>query len=256
MTGFAPHAKLAVVGIVCTMAGYASGAHRRRVLAPGCLLLVAAFALDLFMCAVQRVLCAFGVVEIPYRPCTGVMATFAALSKLELVFVFLLVAGIAVPWRFPEEGVLVAVLADDGNVFSGQRKPAQVMVELVDLPGAVAMALFALLSLLTFMLVILFVTAVAVQRRVAIAFQILVAAAALQFCLSMCIAKLKLGGVMVKTACGCLPVSLGVAIRAGLSQSALVLVFLLVAAVAVLGRLLEHRTFVAVFAISLHVLAQ
>ena len=118
------------------------------------------------------------------------------------------------------------------------------------------MALFALLSLLPFMLVILFVTAVAVQRRVAIAFQILVAATALQFRINMRIAKLKLRGVMVKAACCRLPVSLGVAIRAGLSQSALVLVFPLVAAVAVLGSLFEHGAFVAVFAIGLHVLAQ
>ena len=134
MTGFAPHAELTVVGIVRTMAGYASGPHRRRVLALGCLLLVAALAPDLFMCAVQRIFGALGVVEIPYRPYTGVVATFTAVPKLELVFVFFFMAGIAVPWRVPEQGVLMAVLANDGNVFSGQRKPAQVMVELVNLP--------------------------------------------------------------------------------------------------------------------------
>ena len=150
----------------------------------------------------------------------------------------------------------MAVLAHHSAMTPRQRKTAQVVVKLVDFPRAVGVTLFALFSLLAFVLVILFVAAVAVQRRVAIAFEVSVAAAALKFCISMRVAKLKLRQVMIEAACSRLPVALAVAISARLAQRALVLVFLLVAAIAVLGSFLEHRAFVTVLAICLHVLAQ
>ena len=118
------------------------------------------------------------------------------------------------------------------------------------------MALLALLSLLTLVLVILLVTAVAVHRRISIAFQILVASAAFQFGVCMRVTQPELGHVMVESSSGGLPVPFGVAIGAGLAQSALMLVVFFVTAVAVLGRLLEHGTFVAVFAFNLNMLAE
>ena len=72
--------------------------------------------------------------------------------------------------------------------------------------------------LLSFVLVILFVAAVAVDRRIAVASEVFAAAAALQFCISMRIAKLKLGQVMIKAARSRLPVALAVAIGAGLAK--------------------------------------
>ena len=150
----------------------------------------------------------------------------------------------------------MAVLAHHSGMAPREWETAQVVVKLVDFPRTIAVTLFALLALLALVLVIFFVAAVAVQRRVAIAFEVFVAAAALEFCISMGVAKLKLRQVMVKAARSRLPVALAVAISAGLAQGALVLVFLLVAANTVLGGFLEHRVFVAVLAIGLHVLAQ
>ena len=116
------------------MACHAARTHGCRVFSLRRFLLVAAFALHLFVRTVQWIFGTFGVVKLPDRPGTGVVAALAALAKLELVLIFFFVAGIAVARCVPEQGVLVAVLANDGNVFSGQRKPAQVMVELVNLP--------------------------------------------------------------------------------------------------------------------------
>ena len=238
------------------MACHAVRTHWCRVFSLRRFLFVAAFALDLFVRTIQWIFGAFGVVKLPDRPGAGVVAALAVLPKLELVLVFFFVARIAVARRVFKQGGLVTVLAHHSAMTPGERKTAQIVVKLVDFPRTVAVTLFALFALLAFVLVILFVTAVAVQRRVAIAFEVFVATAALQFCISMGIAKLKLGQIMVKTPRSRFPVALDVAISAGLAQGALVLVFLFVTAIAVLGGFLEHRVFVAVLAICLHVLPQ
>ena len=238
------------------MAGHATRTHWCRVLAFRGFQLVAAFALHLGVRAIQWIFGTPGMVKLPGSPGAGVVAALAALAKPELVLVFFFMARIAVARRVFEQGVFVAVLAQHSTVAPRQRKTAQIVVKLVDCPRTVAVTLFALFALLTFVLVILFVAAVAVKRRTAIAFEVFVAAAALEFCVRMGVAKLKLRQVMVKAARSRLPVALAVAIGAGLALRALVLVFLFVAAVAVFGRFLEHRAFVAVLAIGLQVLAQ
>ena len=65
----------------------------------------------------------------------------------------------------------------------------------------------------------------------------------------MRVAQLKLGAVVVKATLGGFPIALAVALRAILSKRLLMLVVFLVATEAVLGRLLEQRAFVALFAL-------
>ena len=55
-------------------------------------LLVAAFALHLFVRTIEWIFGALGVVKLPYRPGAGVVATLAALPKPKLVLVFFFVA--------------------------------------------------------------------------------------------------------------------------------------------------------------------
>lgn len=118
------------------------------------------------------------------------------------------------------------------------------------------MALLALLALLTFVLVILFVAAKAIKRRFTVTLQVAMAAAAFEFAVCMRVAQLKFGEIVVEPAGGGLPVAFGVAICTTLTQGCFVLVVFFMAAVAVFRRFLEHCVLVTVFALNLHMLAQ
>lgn len=72
----------------------------------------------------------------------------------------------------------------------------------------------------------------------------------------MSIAQHEFGSIMTKTSGSYLPVAFQMAIRTFFAQAGVVLVVFLVAADAVSGRLLEHRAFMAAFALHLAVLAQ
>ena len=74
------------------MAGHAGRTNWCRVFSLWRFLLVAAFTLHFFVRTIEWIFGALGVVILPGRPGAGVVATLAALSKLELVFVFFFVA--------------------------------------------------------------------------------------------------------------------------------------------------------------------
>lgn len=95
---------------------------------------MAVFALRLFVCAIEPVFGALVMVKVPGRPGTGVVANLTAFTELQFVLVVFCVARVAITRGFLEQGALVAVLADDRNVTPRQGEPAQVVIELVDLP--------------------------------------------------------------------------------------------------------------------------
>jgi hypothetical protein len=72
----------------------------------------------------------------------------------------------------------------------------------------------------------------------------------------MLVAQWKLGFAVIKTPLGAFPVTLGVACSALLIQRSFVLVVLFMTGVALLRRFLEHRRFVAGFALSICVFSQ
>ena len=130
------------------------------------------------------------------------------------------------------------------------------MVELLRglLPTALVVATGAVFAQGLFVLVVLGVAAEAVERRLAHAGQVLVAGLAPGRGSGVRVAQRKFRATVVKA--GRLPLLLAVAIGAWLPQRRVVLVVLLVAGKAVLGRLLEHRALVAFLALGLGVLAQ
>lgn len=150
----------------------------------------------------------------------------------------------------------MAALAGSRHVAPGEREPRQCMIELFDAPGLVAVARLAGSARLAFMLVVFLVAAVAFQRYLAEAAQILVAGHALDRRLGVSIAQHKLGSIMAEAPSGRLPVAFQVAIGTFLAQSGVVFVVLFVATDAFPGRLFEHRVFVAVLAFNLAVFTQ
>ena len=74
------------------MTSHTVRSHWRRVFSLRRFLLVAAFALHLFVRTIQWIFGTFGVVKLPGRPGAGVVATLAPLPKPELVLVFFFVA--------------------------------------------------------------------------------------------------------------------------------------------------------------------
>ena len=106
------------------------------------------------------------------------------------------------------------------------------------------------------MLVVFLMAAVAFQRCLAEAAQILVAGHALDRRLGVSIAQHKLGSVMAEASGGRLPVAFQMAIGTFFAQSGVVFVVFFVAADAFPGRLFEHRAFVAILAFNLAVFTQ
>lgn len=147
-------------------------------------------------------------------------------------------------------------LAQRRHMSPGECKPRHRMVELFNLPGLVAVAGLASCARLTFVLVVFFMAADAFDRRFSVATQILVTGHALDRCLGMPIAQDKLGSVMVKTPDSVFPVAFQVAVGTFFAQAGVVLVIFLVASDAFPWGFLEHRAFVAGFALHLGVLAQ
>jgi len=249
-------AKLTVMHVVSGVAGDAGTAQWRRGLALGGWLLVTALAAHLAVRAIEAVFRAPVMVEVPHRPGAGVMAGIALTAQPFLVLVLGRVTGITVTRGIPVTAGLVAALARCGGVAPSQGKARARMVELGHGPGLVAMALLAAGTQLGLVLVVLLVAADAVHGRVAVAAQVLVAGRALHLGLGVGIAQGKAGAVVVEaTGCG-FPVTFGMALRALLTQVASVLVILLVAADALLGRFLEHGALVALLALGLGMLAQ
>lgn len=146
---------------------------------------------------------------------------------------------------------LVATLACGGDVPAGQRETRQTMVKLLDFPVLVGVARAAFFTGLAFVLVIFLVAAVTLGCGFTVAGQVLVARRTLQHAFSVCIAQFEFGFVMLEPSSSGLPVALGVALFALLTQGAHMLVILFMAAVAVFRCLFEHGTLVAI--LTLHV---
>lgn len=108
-------------------------------------------------------------VEVPCQPRPGVVTAVALLAELCLVFVRLGMARHTVLGCVLELGRLMTTLARHIDVTPGQRKCGKVVIENRGAPFSVAVATFAPSTQLPLMLIVLFVTAVAVQGRVAIA---------------------------------------------------------------------------------------
>ena len=220
MAGFAAHAKLTIVCVVLAVAADAVVAHGRRILALRRGLAVATLASYLEVPAIQPVLGALVVVEIPDQPGPCVVAALALFAEFELVLVFLLVTREAVARRIFEPAGLMALVAFDRHVFPSQREAGLGVVKARGFPGAVAVAGLALLALLAFVLVVLFVTAVAIQRCLAKALQVFVAGIALEHAFRVRVAQLELGVVVVEAPFGSLPVLLRMTVAALLPKVA------------------------------------
>src|ERR1035437_4980513 len=106
------------------------------------------------------------------------------------------------------------------------------------------------------MLVVLFVAAQAIQRRFSEAGDVFVTGLALDRGFGVRIAQHKLGELVFETTLGVFPVVLAMAFTALLTQIGFVLVVLLMATEAVLGRFLEHGGLVTLFAQHLDVFAE
>ena len=172
------------------------------------------------------------------------------------MFVILLVAGITLQRHIFEFLRLVAALTGSDDMPPGQREFGQTVIKLFHFPGFIGVTGLASLTSLPFVLVIFFVAAETVCRRLAKALQILVAGRTLHNDGCVRIAQFELGLVMIKAATCRLPVALYVTALALTTQRAIVLVILFVAAVAIFWSLLEHGTFVAVLAFHIHVFPQ
>jgi hypothetical protein len=145
----------------------------------------------------------------------------------------------------------VAALTSGSDVPAGQREFGQTMVKLLNFPVFVGVTRPTLLASLALVLVVLLMAAVTLGCGFAVAGQIFVARSTLQYTFGMRVAQLEFGFVMLEAPSGCLPVALAMALFAFFTQSALVLVVLFMAAVAVFGSFFEHGTLVAV--VTLHV---
>ena len=201
------------------------------------------------MFAIQDELGQFVVIEFPVFPRASVMALAAIRPQSLLVLVILRVAPDTCGRGALEFRSGVALVAFDLRMFSKQRETCQSMIELRHFPIAIAMAFIALLALLTFVPVVLGVTAETLHRRLSETAQVFVACITLDrgFCVG--VAQDELGLVMNESPLRVFPLFFAVTLRTFLTQVALVLVILLVAAKAVRWRLLEHGALVALLAL-------
>ena len=149
-----------VLAIVATGTGI-----RRQHLVAGHRLLMAIGAFGLLVGSVNPVLGAFVVVEIPDFPVAGIVATLALLAQTQFVLVFLLMARPAIRLGVLEFRRFMALLAVGLDMLAQQREFRLVVVEahIVALPASFVMAILALLALLTVVLVVHFVTGIAVR---------------------------------------------------------------------------------------------
>lgn len=207
--------------------------------------------------AVERKLRARVVVESPVIPRAGVVALATQHAQAVLMLVVLEVAG-----HTGDLGVLearaggVALGTGQSAVFSQQRKARKSMFVFLYVPGFVVVAFRAFRTLLALVLVVLLMTTEAFQRRLAKAAQVFMAGLAIHRGFAMRIAQHELGKFVLEAPLRLLPVALGMAFGALLTQVTLVFVVLRMAAQAILGRFLEHRALVAILANGLGVFAE
>jgi hypothetical protein len=169
------HTKLTVMHILTLMARDAIASQVRCIFAFRCFFLMAAFTGKLAMRAVQSVIGAFVMIEIPQLPGSGVMAILTAFTEFEFVLIFLLVASVAFPGRILVTSCLVAALASGSNVPPRERKTRQTVVKLLYFPVFVSVTAPALLASLPLMLVILFMATVTIGSSFSVAGQVFVA---------------------------------------------------------------------------------
>ena len=136
----AARTKLTIMNVRSAVARHTRVTQRRSVLVLGRFLDVAAFALDLAVRAVQHVLGAFVVVEVPQRPRAGVVATLTAHAQLQFMAVILLVARITIFGCIFEAQRQMTTFAGGGNVSPGECELRQPMVVAFHLPDAVGVA--------------------------------------------------------------------------------------------------------------------
>jgi len=247
------HTKLPVVHIFRLVTRQAVVANGRRVFPFGRFLPMTIHTGDFAMCTIQRIFGTFVMVKSPQPPRPGVVTAVAALAQFLLMFVFLLVAGVTLQRHIFEFLRLVTALTGSDDMPPGQREFGQTVIKLFHFPGFIGVTGLASLSCLPFVLVVFFVAAETVCRRLAKALQILVAGRTLHNDGGVRIAQFKFGLVMIKAASCRLPVALYVTALALTTQRAIVLIILFVAAVAIFWSLFEHGTFVAVLAFHIHV---
>src|SRR5882672_1167594 len=200
MATLATVAERAIVRVVTAMA------RKTRARQPGDLLArrrglkMAALARDLAMRPLELVVAALVVVEVPQLPVARAVAGLAAFTEFELVLVVLLVAGETFALRVLVPAGLVTLLAFDGDVAPGQRKFGASMVERRGLPVAIDVTLIAALALLALVLVVLFVAAITIGRRLAVTLLVLVACLALDLGRAVAAAQFELGAIVIELA--------------------------------------------------------
>jgi hypothetical protein len=172
------------------------------------------------------------------------------------MFVFLFMAGHAIVWGIFVTGCCVTSLARDADVPPRECEARHAVIKFSDLPRFVTMALLALGSCLTLVLVVFFVTTETICRGIAKALQILVTGYTFDGSRQVCVSQRKPGAIMLKPAIGSLPILFGVAITAFLAQITHMFVVLSMAPVAILGGLFEHGALVAGFAFFFGMFAQ
>ena len=250
------HTKLPVVHIVRLVTRQAVAANGRRVFPFGRFLPMTVLTGNFEMRTIQRVFGTFAMVKIPQPPRPGVVTAVAALAQFLLMFVFLLVAGVTLQRHIFEFLRLVTALTGSDDMPPGQWELGQTVIKLFHFPGFIRVTGLASLTGLPFVLVVFFVAAETVCRRLAKALQILVAGRTLHNDGCMRIAQFEFGLVMIKAARCRLPVAFYVTALALTTQGAIVLVILFMAAIAIFWGILEHGTFVAVLTFHVHVFPQ
>jgi hypothetical protein len=256
VTLFATGPKLAIVHVIRAVAADAGTADNRCIFSPRSGFLVTAVTGNLAVRTIQSISRPAIVIKVPNGPCTGVVAGFAAHSESLFVFVFILVARETVLWCILVTSCFMAPLTRGRDVPPREGKTRQRMVKLRGLPGFVAVALLALGALLALVLVVFFVAAQTIQRGLPEAAHIFMTCNAFDFRLRMSVSQLEFGSIMVKTTTCSLPVAFNMAICTFFAQVTHMLVVFLVAAEAILGRLFEHGTLVAILAFDFCVFAQ
>jgi len=102
-------------------------------------------------------------VKIPQLPGTRVVAAFATLPQRQLVLVFLQMAGQTLLARIAKARRLVAILASGQAVAAAQRKARAVVIEAVNLPVLIGMAIATFRANLALVFIVLLVAAQALH---------------------------------------------------------------------------------------------
>jgi len=184
------------------------------------------------------------------------MATLTPLTQFKFVPVFFLMASVTFAGRILVTSCLVTALASCRDVAPRQRETGARMVKFFNLPVFVGVASLTFLARLAFVFVILLVAAVTVRSSLTELGQILVTSGALQYPLGMGVTQAELGFVVFETSCGGLPIPFHMTFFALFTQGADMFVILFMATETVFGRILEHRAFVALFAIGRYMFTQ